>query len=188
MPFRQTTAVQAANPETVATSCLSDASSGFGSQVWIEGGLFIMGDDSTYSEEAPAHGVTLSGFWIDSHEVTNGQFARFIADTGYITVAERQPPAEAIPSGQIPSAMSEPGSVVFRPPSSGQPLRYWWGWVPGANWRHPEGAGSTIKGRDNFPVVHVAYEDAAAYAEWAGRSLPTEAQFELVAKNRRDSS
>jgi len=170
-----------------AKACLDANGMTFGQQVWIEGGQFVMGDDSTYAEEAPAHGVSVSGFWIDVHEVTNAQFARFVKETGYVTVAETKPSTYTIAAAEIPDAMGQPGSIVFSPPADGQSLRYWWNWVPGAYWRHPEGLGSTIEGRDNYPVVHIAYEDAAAYAQWAGRSLPTEAQFELVARNRRDS-
>ena len=170
-----------------AQSCIVTGEEPFSQQVWIEGGQFVMGDDSTYAEEAPAHGVVVSSFWIDVHEVTNAQFGRFVEETGYVTVAERIPFIETSTATEIPLAMRQPGSIVFSPPDEGQSLHYWWSWVPGAHWRQPEGPDSNIEGKENFPVVHIAYEDAVAYAEWAGRSLPTEAQFELVARNRRNS-
>ena len=157
-----------------------------GAQLRIEGSTFIMGDDYTYREEGPAHNVTLSSFWIDAHEVTNGQFAEFVADTGYVTVAERQPNPADWPG--VPVESLEPGSTVFLTPRDGIANSSWWSYVGGASWQNPEGPMSSIKGKDNFPVVHVAWEDAQAYATWAGRQLPTEAQFELVARSKRHST
>lgn len=156
-----------------------------GSQVLIEAGEFVMGDDVTYREEGPAHKVRVDSFWLDSHEVTNAQFSRFIEETGYVTVAERDPDPEDWPA-DVPAEFLQAGSTLFTAPAPGQPMSSWWTWSPGTNWRHPEGPQSNIAGRDNYPVVHVAYADALAYANWAGRSLPTEAQFEFAASNGRE--
>ena len=163
-------------------NCLQE----IGSQLRIEGGTFVMGDNYTYREEGPAHEVTLSSFWIDAHEVTNGQFAEFVADTGYVTVAERQPNPADWPGVPVESLV--PGSTLFTPPDSSSSGSNWWSYVGGVNWRHPEGPMSSVEGKDNYPVVHVAWEDAQAYANWAGRQLPTEAQFELVARSKRNST
>ena len=162
-------------------NCLKD----IGSQLRIEGATYVMGDDHTYHEEGPAHEVTLSSFWIDAHEVTNGQFAEFVADTGYVTVAEREPNPDDWPG--VPAELLKPGSTLFISPDD-RAGSTWWSYVDGVNWRHPNGALSTLEGRENYPVVHVAWEDAQAYAKWAGRQLPTEAQFELVARSKRNST
>lgn len=157
-----------------------------GAQVWVNGADFLMGDDRFYAEEGPVHRVSVDGFWIDVHEVTNAQFRKFIEATGYITVAERTPTTRDW-MNDVPAEQLIPGSVVFTPERTALESGYWWTWTAGANWRHPHGPESDIQGKDHFPVVHVAYEDAEAYAKWIGRSLPTEAQFELAARSRRNT-
>lgn len=144
--------------------------------VWIAGGRFTMGDNARYPEEGPAREVEVAGFWMSRTEVTNAQFAAFIAATGYRTEAERDPPA--LPGA--PPEMLKPGSAVFRVPTPDN--SNWWTWVPGANWRHPSGPQSAISGRDTDPVVQVTYNDALAYARWAGLSLPSEEQWEFAAR------
>jgi formylglycine-generating enzyme required for sulfatase activity len=151
--------------------------------VRLEGGLFLMGSDEHYPEEAPAHPVLVDPFWIDVHPVTNDQFARFVADTGYQTVAER--PLDPADYPGAPPQNLVPGSLVFTRTPGPVDLRHlsqWWTWTPGACWRRPEGPRSSLEGRASHPVVHVAAEDAEAYATWAGKALPTEAQWELAAR------
>jgi len=151
------------------------------SMVWIPGSTFTMGSNAYYREEGPAHKVRVDGFWIDKHEVTNDQFARFVEQTQYLTVAER--PVSAAEFPMVSPELLKPGSAVFVQPekiTSGNILQ-WWKYIPGANWRHPTGPGSSIDAKQNHPVVHIAFEDAEAYAKWAGRELPTEAQWELAA-------
>lgn len=156
------------------------AESAYPGMAFVPAGEFTMGSDAAFPEEGPASRQSVSGFWIDRTEVTNAEFAAFVAATGYRTLAER-----GVRIAEEPDAPLVAGSAVFRPDSEGDRIRgleSWWKLVPGANWRAPEGPGSTLDGREHHPVVHVAWEDAAAYAEWAGKSLPTEAQFEYAAR------
>jgi formylglycine-generating enzyme required for sulfatase activity len=144
--------------------------------VWIPGGRFTKGADARYPEEGPPREVEVGGFWMSRTEVTNAEFAAFVAATGYRTEAERDPPV--LPGA--PPEMRLPGSAIFRVPTPDD--RNWWAWMPGANWQHPSGPQSTIAGRDREPVVQVTYNDALAYARWTGLSLPTEEQWEFAAR------
>jgi formylglycine-generating enzyme len=156
--------------------------------VFIPGGSFTMGSDRRQPEERFSHAVRVDGFWIDRHEVTNAQFAAFVKATGYVTLAERglDPKTHA----NMTEDLTAPGSVMFIPPTRldrGGDITQWWQYVKGANWRAPDGPGSSIEGKENYPVVHVSYDDALAYARWRGRDLPTEAQWEYAARGGRES-
>ncbi|MEQ8826445.1 MAG: SUMF1/EgtB/PvdO family nonheme iron enzyme, partial [Parvibaculum sp.] len=162
-----------------------DPSAPYPGMVWVEGGRFTMGD-TFYPEETLLHDVEVEGFWMDRTEVTNAEFAAFVADTGYVTVAERPVDIERHPN--LPLDMRKPGAVVFVMPNDVRgtgDISQWWQYIPGANWRHPGGPDTSIDGKENFPVTAIAHEDALAYAEWKGRSLPTEAQWEWAARERK---
>ena len=154
---------------------------------FISGGIFKMGSERHQPEERFTHIVRVDSFWIDRHEVTNAQFKQFVDATGYITLAERGLDPKTHPD--TPKDLLVPGSVVFIPPTDlrqGGRITQWWQYVVGASWRQPSGPGSSIAGKENHPVVHVAHEDALAYARWRGRSLPTEAQWEFAGRGGRD--
>jgi sulfatase modifying factor 1 len=156
--------------------------------VWIAGGTFWMGcDDCGMPDALPTHRVSVDGFWMDRTPVTNAEFERFVQATGYVTVAERQPDPKDVPG--VPRDKLVPGSAVFHATSEPVPLDnplQWWRYTPGASWSHPEGSGSSIRDRADHPVVHVAFEDARAYAKSVGKRLPTEAEFEFAARGGLD--
>ncbi|HEX8029949.1 MAG TPA: formylglycine-generating enzyme family protein [Vicinamibacterales bacterium] len=161
----------------------------FPDMIWIPSATFTMGSDKHYVEERPAHRVTVDGFWIDRYPVTNERFAGFVAATGHVTIAEQVPEAAQYP-GAVPELLFA-GSMVFVKPDGPvdlKDIRNWWTFMRGANWRHPQGPESSVDDRQQHPVVHVAFPDAERFAEWAGRTLPTEAEWELAARGGLDGA
>ena len=161
----------------------------FSGMSFVPGGVYQMGSVGFYPEERPVRSVEVDPLWFDDHPVTNGEFRRFVAATSYVTVAEQTPDAEDFPGAD--PALLVPGSQVFVPTSGPIPLHdwtQWWHWVPGADWRHPEGPASDVVGKEQHPVVHIGLEDARAYAEWADKRLPAEEEWEHAARGGLDEA
>jgi formylglycine-generating enzyme required for sulfatase activity len=164
----------AATPETAAAPCPAMPQQDYR---WIAGGTLERGHDARLAEEAGTHSTAVAGFWMATHEVTNAEFAEFVRATGYLTLAERTPPIIA----GSPPEMQQPGSAVFTVPTDGNPN--WWRWVVGANWRQPQGPSAATPLGPRHPAVQIAYDDALAYAKWAGKALPSEDQWEWAARS-----